>query len=222
MMISPEYYYKTELEGKPAEEIAREIRSLKNEIGHLKKMIEAPDYKSKPRIRPDADTQLWSARLYLERAIAAYEEAGGTYRPGRTELRAAAFDAAIPSIVKLTFTISGFLSGPDTYTVDLTGEHVRTEADRFTAPTDDEDEPEPPMTKEEFLEEFRKLHMGEWRKHYDLSAYGIAVCDGTQWKLTVEYKNGGKKEYDGDNAYPFSFDDFLELIDCSYDAEELI
>ena len=47
MMISPEGYYEMKLQGKSVEDIAKKIRGLKNEIGHLKKAIEAQHYGEK-------------------------------------------------------------------------------------------------------------------------------------------------------------------------------
>ena len=71
------------------------------------------------------------------------------------------------------------------------------------------------MTKEEFLEEFSRLHIGEWRKHYNTRRYGYTVCDGTQWSLEINYSNGIKpvKIY-GDNAYPYNFDSLKDLMGC--------
>ena len=40
MMISPESYYEMNLKGKTAEQIMSAIRGLKNEIGHLKNVME--------------------------------------------------------------------------------------------------------------------------------------------------------------------------------------
>lgn len=125
MMISPESYYEMELKGKSAEDIAKKIRGLKNEIGHLKKVLERPVYKIKPVICPDERTRLWCTRLYLERAIAAYEEAGGTYQPSKAEQRAAAFDATISSIARIIFSIGGFFGGFETRTITLTDDHMR-------------------------------------------------------------------------------------------------
>lgn len=209
-----------ELQGKSVEEIGKKIRGLKNEIGHLKKVVENPDYGTEPVIHPDERTRLWCSRLYLERAIAAYEEAGGCYIPSKAEQRAAAFDAAIPTITKLTFTIGGFFGGYETRTITLTGDHLQLyiEHSIIPSPTNFDIEPDYPLTKDEFLEGLRDVHIGEWKRHYDPEAYGIIVMDGTQWELTIEYADGRKAEFDGSNAYPFSFDTFCELV--GYEEDE--
>ena len=44
MMLSPETYYECNLKGKNANQIMREIDSLKKEIRELKETMERPDY----------------------------------------------------------------------------------------------------------------------------------------------------------------------------------
>ena len=44
MMISPEWYYEENLKGKTAKEIMTAIRGLKKQIGHLKNVMEHPEY----------------------------------------------------------------------------------------------------------------------------------------------------------------------------------
>lgn len=214
MMISPGGYYEIFLKGRSAEEIARKIRGLKNTIGHLKKTIENPDCGIKPVFYPDEHTQLFCSRLYLERAIAAYEEAGGTYQPSKAEQRTAAFDAAIPTITKIVFSIGESLGRCETRTIALAEDHFQlyVEHSLFPDSKDIDIEPDYPMPKEEFLDELRYFHIGEWRRHYDASNYGVYILDGIQWELTIEFADGRKAKYDGRNAYPFSFDRFCELI----------
>lgn len=222
MMISPEGYYEMELKGKPAEDIAKKIRGLKNEIGHLKKTVENPDYSTEPVILPTPGMQLWCTRQYLERAIAAYEEAGGTYKPSQAEQRAAEFDAAIPTITKVTFSIGAFFGGQETRTITLTENDLQMDIDRtvIPEPTDHDAEPEAQPTKDEFLEELRDIHIGEWRRYYDASDYGVIVMDGTQWALTIEYDDGRQIKHGGSNAYPFSFDRFCELIGYEEETDD--
>jgi len=43
-MISPEWYYEENLKGKTAKEIMTAIRGLKKQIGHLKNVMEHPEY----------------------------------------------------------------------------------------------------------------------------------------------------------------------------------
>lgn len=219
MMISPEGYYTEYLEGKTAEEIASEIRGLKREISRLKKVVEHPFYER--TMLPDERTKIWCYRLYLERAVQAYKDAGGDYKLTKAEQKAAAFDEAIPAITKIELVIGGFFNGMATHTVRL-DDNLNCQVTHSTLITPaDCVIPEDCMTKEEFLNELRELHIGEWRHKYSALDYGVAVMDGIQWELTIEYGNGRKAaKYSGDNAYPFSFDRFEELFGIGNEYEE--
>lgn len=218
MMISPEYFYENELKGKTPEEIAKKIRGLKRKIGHLKRLIEHPDYCTDfVIICPDENVQLYYTRLYLKRAIVAFEEAGGTYVLNKNEQRVAAFDATIPMITKIVFSIGGF-DGRTIHTITFDGLYVKLEKQERGFPVLDifELDPPPPLTKEEFLEKFRDIHMGEWHKEY----FNRNVLDGTQWNITIEYADGQTVRYGGSNAFPFSFNQFCELVEYEEESEE--
>ena len=69
MMASPEWYYEEYLKGKSAEEIRKEIRSLKRKIGHLKKVVANPqEYMEEWGICPSPQVQLEMHILYLQKA----------------------------------------------------------------------------------------------------------------------------------------------------------
>ena len=40
----------------------------------------------------------------------------------------------------------------------------------------------------------------------------MEVLDGEQWVLKFEYKDGKKKTFNGNNAYPYNFDELLEVL----------
>lgn len=215
MMISPQGYYEEHLKGKTAAQIMTAIRGLKNEIGHLKNTMEHPDYSEQPIMHPSESTRLWCTRLYLERAKEALVAAGGTYIPSRAELKATDFEENILAISKLVFSIGGFFGGYETRTYTLDGKqlHLDVEHSLIIKPTNFYIESENLCSKEEFLDGLRELHIGEWRSKYDLRRFGCAVLDGTQWELEIDFSNGHKpvKIY-GDNAYPYNFDRFQELL----------
>lgn len=223
MMISPEGYYEEHLKGKTAAQILTAIRGLKNEIGRLKNTMEHPDYGNEAVMRPSESTRLYWTRLYLERAKEAFAEAGGTYVPSQAEVKAAYFEENIPAINKLIFSIGGYFGGFETRTITLDDEHLRMDVEHslILKPTNFYIEPDYPCSKDEFLDGLRELHIGEWRSRYDLSRFGCAVLDGTQWELEIHYSNGRKpiKIY-GDNAYPYNFDQFQELLRVESDIEE--
>lgn len=216
MMISPEVYYELYLKGKNAEQIMTAIRGLKQEIGRLKNTMEHLEYA--PMMHPSESTRLWCTRLYLERAKEALAEAGGTYTPSKAELKVAAFEESIPAICKVVFSIGGYETR--TYTLDEQL-HMDVEHSVILQPSNFHIEPDYQISKDEFLDGFRKLHIGEWRTRYDLRRFGYMVCDGTQWELEIYFSNGHKpvKIY-GDNAYPYNFREFKELLGMEPDDEE--
>lgn len=223
MMISPEAYYEEFLNGKTIDQIQTVIRRLKREIGHLKNTMENPEYPFELHICPDESTQLWSTRLYLERAKQALADFGGEYRPSKAELIAAEFDENIPSIHTFKFSIGGFFGGYETHTITVDGEalHRDSEHSLIPKPSNFCIPPDDPMTKDEFLSAVREMHMGEWRHSYNTRRFGYVVCDGTQWEIEITYSNGHKPvRFYGDNAYPYNFDSLKELFGISEDLLE--
>ena len=223
MMICPDSYYEMNLKGKNAKQILSAIRGLKNEIGHLKNIMEHPDYGTEIIMHPSEEVRLWCTRLYLERAKEALAEAGGTYTPSQAELKAKAFDDSVPHITKVIFSIGGYCGGYETYTVDLSGDHLQmdTEHSYIPKPSNFGIERDYPMSKKEFLDRLYDLHIGEWRTSYNLSRFGIHVCDGTQWNLEIYFSNEHKpvKIY-GDNAYPYNFEHLKKLFGVDVDLED--
>ena len=221
MMISPEGYYECELAGRTHEQILRKIAGLKRQMAALKRTMEHPDYVE--TFCPSEATQLWCMRLYLERAKEALAEVGEAYKPTVPELRVMDFDVNIENIEKITFSIGGFFGGWSKYTVRLDEQlHFWVEDMMIPTPTNFDIPADEPMTKEEFLDEFRNLHIGEWRKYYSTERFGYMVCDGTQWEITVEYNNGRKAfTSGGSNAYPYNFKKLTALFGIEDEPDEL-
>ena len=221
MMISPEGYYESELRGRTHEQILRKIAGLKRQIAALKRTMEHPDYA--PTMYPTEETQLWCTRLYLERAKETLAEVGEEYQPTVPEKRVMDFDASIANIAKITLNIGGFFSEWRKYTVKLDEQlHFWVEDTMIPTPTNFDIAADEPMTKEEFLEQFAELHVGEWRRNYDTERFGISVLDGTQWDLTIEYNNGRKAfTSGGSNAYPYNFKKLTDLFGIEDEPEEL-
>lgn len=217
MMIGPDSYYDLYLKDKSEKEIRTVIRGLKQKIGHLKNVIEHPDYQM--MYHPSEYVQICCNRLYLEKAIQTLKECGYEYIPSNKELRAMRFQENIPYINKITLEIGGIFQGFKRYGfVADNNEYKYTEENIIM--------PQAQITKEiknisiskkEFMECIKPLYLGEWLSHYDLNRFGIAVMDGTQWRLQIEYSNNTKKiKVTGDNAYPYNFnylEDFLVLED---------
>ena len=215
MMISPESYYEMNLQGKTAEQIMSSIRGLKNEIGHLKNVMEHPDYNSKEDMCPQESTQLWCAREYLKRAKNVFTEAGGVYEPSQAEQKAIMFDERISKIDRIVFIIGSFFGGYETRTIFMNDGNLKISV-KHSIETDPDKITEDSFSlynKEDFLSELRLLHIGEWRHTYSLARFGETVLDGTQWELEIHYSDGSKsfKCY-GSNSYPSNFIEFCELL----------
>lgn len=224
MMISPENYYEEHLREKDANQIMTIIRGLKNEMGHLKNIMEHPDYGTEMIMHPSEAVRLSCNRKYLERAKKALTEVGGTYNPSRAELRTLDFISNINHISKFTFSIGGFFGGYNTYIADLSGNKLRFKSQQGEDSTlmgvfNEDGEP---LTKESFLEGIRKLHMGEWKRSYSPKRFGYMVLDGTQWEIEIEYDNGHRKvRFDGDNSYPYNFNNLQALFGIEEDCENV-
>lgn len=210
MIIGAELYYELELKNKDAEGILREIRRLRSDIARLKNKVEYPDYVK--TMYPDESTFIQCSRIYLERAKQALADVGGTYVMTREEEKAASFDADIPDICEIVFSIGGFFEGRQESTATIQGEIVRLKVEEmsFTEPKAAFEEFE--YAKEDFLGEIGELYIGEWDSHYDSSRFGVTVLDGTQWSLEIYYSNGAKVVKSGNNLYPYNFDKLLELM----------
>ena len=208
MMISPESYYETNLKGKSQQEILKEIRSLKREINQLKRYLE--EYSPEPEgVSPTRLTRLKCIREYLDRAIQAYAEAGGIYKPTKAEQKDQEFNASLQSMKRFVFDYGGYLSGYEKRTYTVAGEKVLLDRDSFSFLNPPDLSVHEPLSKNEFIEGIAQLHIGEWKRSY----YDMTVLDGIQWSIDIEYDGDHKPVHiDGSNAFPYNFDDLLEFL----------
>lgn len=219
MMISPESYYEMNLKGKTAEQIMSAIRGLKNEIGHLKNVMEHPNYGSEPIMCPSESTRLWCTREYLERAKIALAEAGGVYKPSQSELKTIEFENNLSAISKIVFTIGGYFGGYETREISLDCGDLQVNV-QHSLPIEPE-ETAVPYGKDEFMDELSRLHIGEWRGSYNPERFGYVVLDGTQWELEIHYNNGAKPfKSHGTNSFPYNFNEFQELLGIDTSTED--
>lgn len=220
MMISPESFYEERLKGKSAKEILRVIRSLKQEIGRLKNMVEHPNYELRSLVvHPTERVQISCNQEYLERAKEALKEAGCVYTPSVAEQKAIKFNDNIPYIEKITFSIGGFFNGIETKTFTIDGNRVKTHLVHTLHSKNPADDG---IDKETFLNQLKILNIGGWRRRYDTYRYNIAIMDGTQWELEIHYSNGHRAvKIHGDNAYPYNFDRLLDLFEIVYVLSEV-
>ena len=214
MMISPETYYEMNLKGKSQEEIMKKIRSLKIKIGQLKRSIENTD-DMVLEVFPSKQTRLKCDWDYLERAIQAYEEAGGEYVRSKAEQKDHDFNEALDSMSQLMFTIGGFFCGQETRTFTVSDDQVFVDVEKTMISMDKEEYG--PYRKEEFISGIKALHIGEWKRTYN----DLLVMDGTQWELDIYYNNGRRPtKISGSNAYPYNFDDLKEFLEVEMEDEE--
>ena len=214
MMISPGVYYEEYLKGKNAEQIMTVIRSLKREISRLKNIIEHPEYQC--MMDPSEAVRISCNRYYLEQAKQALNKVGGIYVPTKAELKAQQFDANIPYISKIEFSVGGFFNGYEKRTYTIEGDNVNTyiEHSLVLKPSNFDDNEIEKIDKTDFLESLADLHIGEWQRSYSPRRFGYEVLDGTQWHLYVYFSNGHRTvKIEGSNAFPYNFDRLTELFE---------
>ena len=212
MMMSPESYYEEHLKGKTPEQIMTAIRSLKREIGRLKRQ----PIDMELEINPSIDVQILCSKEYLERAKQALVEAGGTYTPTKKELAEAAFKARIPFLRRITLTRSSFCCGRnDIHVVIVENECCYIALKNWSGDVPSKEDGTP-IYKDEFLQKLDLLDLYEWKHRY----IDYDVLDGEQWELLLDFSDNGKpiKIY-GSNKYPDNFYDLEELFDLDSYSE---
>lgn len=211
MMISPEYYYEEYLKGKNEKQILSAIRGLKNRIGHLKNVIENPNYGTEPIIHPSEDVQISCNRLYLQRAIKVLDDMGCPYKYSKAELKSIELQNDLEHISKISFEIGGYFQGFTEYVIEITDDSATMSSINCLSP--ERNEVEKKIDKNELLYQLSELYIGEWRKDYNPERFGIAVLDGIQWQLKLEFNNDRKPcEFSGSNSYPYNFNKLLDIF----------
>lgn len=212
MMMGPETFYCEHLEGKDANEVLKVLRRLKRENTALKRRIENPNYSPKHAVKPDEKAIIWANRLYVDRCKEALEQLGVTYVPTKAETKAAEVEAKLEHVEKVKLEIRGFLTGFTTWTLAVNGDSVSLEKEGIL-PKPMYEKIEDYIDREELLLCLRELYLGEWKRRYDAYDYGCCIMDGEQWTLTVYVGKDSKPiVFEGCNAYPYNWDDVLDLV----------
>ena len=216
MMISPEGYYEVSLKGKSKAEILKEIRSLKREINQLKQYMEEHSLEPEEMF-PTRLTRLKCNREYLVRAIQAYVEAGGIYKPTKAEQKDQAFNEFLRDMKRFVFDYGGYFGGYERRTYTVIGEKVLFDLEHSLYLKPSNLPIYEPFTKDEFIKGIAELHIGEWKRSY----VDPMVLDGTQWSIDIEYEGDHKPVHiDGSNAFPYNFDDLLEFLGVNEEGDE--
>lgn len=220
MLIDPETFYETNIEGKNENEIRKIIRGLKSKIGRMKNQLENPTIIEISTMDPSDDVKIFCYREYLKRAILTLKDLGIEYKLSKNEARANKFQENIEYIEKITIYNGGFFNQNPAREITFDGDKVVFADENFNEII--VNDLYFGVNKTAFLENLKNLYIGEWRGYYDTKRFNYYVCDGTQWSLKIEYNNGSKPfDSAGSNSYPYNFRIFKELTftDC-YDEDE--
>ena len=121
------------------------------------------------------------------------------------------FDASIPFIRQIYFSYGVFFSQQEERTITLSRDDLSLKVCNRMPETSDVQSfvREFPGKKQDFLDAFASLHIGDWKSGY----YDSYVLDGTSWILIIRFCNGQDEvEIKGSNDYPDNFADFYDLI----------
>ena len=115
--------------------------------------------------------------------------------------------AHISAIDKIIFSIGGYFDGYETRTVLLDGEQLRMTITHSLHSKVREIALS--LTKTEFLNRLRELHIEGWKSKY----IDPDILDGTQWELEIYFSDGYKPvTIVGSNAYPTNFAELERLF----------
>ena len=212
MMIGPGSFIAEDIEGKTREEAVKEVKSLWREIRRLKKMLEEESQSEEMMYHPSPGVKISVYHDYIEAAKAYFEEQGWEYEPVKEEIKDREFNDRLEQVEKIEVEYGGFFGGGVSLTITFDGEDIRATriAMPYSADPDKTDKEEfEGMTRTEFLDELKELHMGEWASDYD-NPY---VLDGTQWSVVFKYSDRRKREFGGSNKFPYNFDRFLDVME---------
>lgn len=217
IMMAPETYYEWYLKGRSKEEIIKKIRSLKREINQIKFRLEAPDILRMKYDITSCDRDPGFCKSYLKKAIQAYEEAGGIYKPTRAELKAIEFDKNISAIKEIAFTIKNDSIGTETKKFIIDGDDVSFSIERISPEgiiSTEADNEVPKINKIKLLKKIKVFHIGEWRTCYSTERYKVMVEDGYDWSVKFSYSNGHRPyRFRGSKIYPYNFLKFAMMFD---------
>ena len=213
MMISPDWYYEEYLKGKTAAEIMAKIRSLKKEIGRLKKVLEDPSYPDREwAMHPSESVQLSCTKQYLEYAKKALAEAGGEYPLSKADVKVSSFNERLAAIKKIEFKISNFPYPSNARVISVEDDGLLLCEGNPYAPKDMKSV-HYQCDVADFISSLRTFEFGGWRRRYDTFRYGVAVMDGTSWELKLTFSDGkASVRFIGDNAYPYNYEQLEELF----------
>lgn len=193
---------------KEQRELTRAIRKELSEIDLLKEKMEHPDYKGAGELSRIDEARKRVAKLKRELILC-----GGEYKPTAAERRSEKFDKNIPYISSLELCISGVFWGSEKKRLVVNEDEAFIEKELFLVYQPKEEYPKERVDKTAFFDGIAALHIGEWRRKYDISRFGFLMLDGVQWSLNISYSNGTPtRKIHGDNSFPYNFERLLKLF----------
>lgn len=205
MMISEEMYYEYYLKDKSKDEIMKSIRSLKQDLGHLKNVLENQRGNLRSTIYPSEEVRILWTRKYLALAIKAYEESGEIYPFSQKELKIADFENNLKNISKITLSVNK----SETYIIEIS------DLVKGYKIVDDKQEVLSTLVcnKDDFIASLKAIYIGEWKRTYKMSRFDDKVVADHKWYLEFEYNNTHKNiKYEGSNSYPYNFNELRKLL----------
>ena len=194
------------LETKNKEELLKLINEIKAKLTQLRNVMEHPNYKCTKC--PSELTMYKCERDFLNMAINRYFALGGEYKYDDKELSDIEFNDKLEEIVKISLRNGLWYEYKPNVIIEVTAEKIICKALAGI----DYVEKAVEYEKENFLYELGNLHIGAWNEEYSTERFGLYCLDGTAWELQIEYKDGNKKIYFGQNAYPYNFNELLNLM----------
>lgn len=216
LKISPETYYRENIEGKTEEEIIELIESLRQSISDLKFIMEDPDYDLALKPKSKEKREIFFSRQYLKQAKHALRKMGGHRDLSKEELRSKDFKENIYATSQVIYKIGREQGKEITHIVEFdknlkTRVKVSTLERKAYYILNDENEP---MDKEEFCHRIVELHMGGWKEKYSSKDYGLDIKGGRYWSIEFLYSNGHEPiTFEGHNVLPYNFYEFRELVE---------
>ena len=217
MMISPDSYVELELDGMPKEEVYRKIDELRQEIEELKQSYE----ESGGVVYPTLTTKISMMREYLDAARSFVIKEGWEWVPTPAELADGEFNVKLNQLQTITLEMSAFRNLPWRRVLSREKKKVVTKIGEEQNGTwhykDPEEDSLKDMLWEDFLSELSSLHMGEWDEMY----LDPEALDGVQWSVKLEFSDGTRKTFSGDNAFPYNWVDFMNALGMEDGEEEI-
>ena len=204
MMISPELYYDENFKGKSAEEIMRQIRSLKKDCNRLKREFELNCLESAMVVSPSPLTMIKVYREYLEMAKQALEEVGEKYEPTYFEKKDIAFNKSLASLKSILLFTENNQSSES---IEITISEERISCNRFSFNHFNERTLD--ISKSELIGILSEMHLGEWKRNY----YNSNSFDGVRWCLDIIYTDGRRRvTFSGVNEFPYNFNELADFF----------